>query len=246
MNNLTIFSTTMLLSIFSICSCVGPGDLNPQVPAKDELFDYDIEFADEIQLPGPNGLDRELTFTIMSLSQTQTEDVEIWLEGVPDKIEASIEPLKVKPTANVTLTFKDKNIKPGYYPAVMYTKSTSGIKKEYPFKFKVIEKSCTDRFSGVYKGTLKCTSGSSGTGSLIFTKPPAEKDQLLFWWSDYTRYANVNCYDRTMTFIEQKLGDSTFSGHATYSEDYKTVTMTYIIERANGETYSCTGTYTKL
>lgn len=243
MKKQTFLSVAIVLSfIISIASCIEPNSL---VPDEDIPFDYEIMFSDEIQIPAHNGGDRELTFTIMSPSQTKTEDVEIWLEGVPDRIDATIEPKKVRPTANVTLTFKDKNIRPGYYPAIMHTKSSSGIKKDYPFKFKVMEKRCTDNFSGGYDGPINCIEGSNGTGMLTFTEHQAEKDRLLFWWAGWTRYADVDCYDRTMTFVEQKLGDSTFSGHATYSEDYKTVTMTYIIKRANGSADSCTTSYTR-
>lgn len=243
MKNLTFLSIALLFSILSVCSCVDPENLVPQ-KSGEVPFDYDIMLNDEIQLPLQPG-DRELTFTVSSPYNSQTEEVEIWLEGIPDKVETKIEPQKVKPTANVTITFTDKNIKPGYYPAVMHTKSASGIKKEYPFKLKAMEKLCVEKFSGVYNGPVNCIQGSSGTGSLHITTVQAEKDQLVFWWGGMMRIAKVNCYDRTMTFIEQQMGDSTFSGHGTYTEDYKNLNITYIIRRVNGTEYSCTASYTK-
>lgn len=234
--------TAILSCLLSVCSCIEPADVI--LNTSDTPFDYDIAINDEIQLP-VNGGDYELTFTVMA-SGSSTEDVEIWLEGVPEKILTKIEPKTVKPTANVTLTFTDNNnIKHGFYPAVLHTKSVSGIKKEFPFTLKVMEKRCTDYFTGNYNGPTNCIPGLNGKGFLNITEDRTEKNQILFWWADYTRRAKINCYDGTMTFLEQKLGDSTFSGHATYSEDHKTVTMTYIIEYDNGQMYTCTGTYNK-
>lgn len=232
-----ILYTPFLFCILSICSCIKP-------KSAETPFDYNLAINDQVQLP-VNGGDRELTFTIMSSGST-SEDVEIWLEGVPEKILTKVEPQTVKPTANVTMTFTDNNnIKHGYYPAVLHTKSASGIKKEYPFTLKIMEKNCTDYFSGQYIGAINCLPGHNGKGFLNFTEDRTEKNQLLFWWGDYTRRAKINCYDGSMTFVEQKIGDSTFSGHATYSEDHKIVTMTYIVKYDNGQTYTCTGTYTK-
>ncbi len=238
MKKLTILSTVLMLSLLAICSCVKSGKVGS---VDDVPFDYHITFSDQVHLPGQGG-DRELTFTISNLSRTRAEEVEVWLEGIPDNVETSIEPQKVKPTANVTLTFRHNYARPGHYTAVLHTKSSSGIKKEYPFTFTVMERLCIDNFSGFYEGPTNCMQGSSGTGMLDFTKQPAEKNRLLFWWGGL-RSAIVNCHERTMTFVEQQLGDSTFSGHATYSEDFKTVTMTYNIKRANGDNYSCTTTY---
>ncbi|MCB0699790.1 MAG: hypothetical protein H6551_10610 [Chitinophagales bacterium] len=242
MQRITIQSISLLLLFLCVYSCIQPSDLEPgtNVP-----FDYELWFNDEVQIPNHNGLDQTITFTINNVSYDNTEDVEVWFEGVPDKIDVIIEPKRIKPTGNVTVTFIDKNIKHGYYPAVLRARSTSGIEKEHSFNFKVLEKTCTKNFSGSYNGPINCIKGSNGTGFLNFTEDRTEKNQLLFWWAGYTRYAKIDCYERTMTFKEQQLGDSTFSGHATYSEDYNTVTMTYIVKHANGNTDSCTTTYTK-
>jgi hypothetical protein len=229
--------TFFLTSVFLFNSCVKP--LEPDIP-----FDYEAIFTDEIQMPS-DGSDRKLTFTIQSESNKNKEQVEVWLEGIPDKVTTNIEPKRVTPTANITLTFNDNYVKPGYYPAVLHTKSSSGIKKEYPFNLKAMDKKCSEKLSGRYIGPTNCIQGSLGTGNLSFTENRAEKNQLVFWWADYTRHAKINCYERTMTLLEQKIGDSTFSGHATYSEDFQKIEMTFIITRADGTKHSCTSTYTK-
>ncbi len=180
------------------------------------------------------------------LGGNPTETVTITINGLPQRLTVTPNPLTATPTFTQDFVFKGNYAPHGSYPANLVAYSPSTGNKVYAFNLVVVTANCAFGYDGTYSGSNICTTANSGYTCTMSHTSSDSMNVVNFGGlgSNTNTKIILNCGVDSVTIPNQVNGNGdTIKGLGTYTASQFVISYT---RRSSGGGFdSCVTTLTK-